>query len=163
MVPKQVAFTCRICHNDIGDPLYTGPRGHCTPDVCAECWAHQWVLSTRRHLPIGVQFLLENYGRGEIVAMGVSRRELQHQLDGLSPSDIPAASCPPDRKRARQLRAARRRPHPSTTEAPPASHKYPISDAPTDKPVLAKVGPAGVQAHGILLTTPIGTNSTQAA
>lgn len=91
MVPKQVAFTCRICHRDYGDPLYTGPLGHCTPDVCLDCWSYHWTASTRRHLPIGIKFLLENYRHNEIHAKGLTRYELDRQINNFDVEEVSSA------------------------------------------------------------------------
>jgi hypothetical protein len=40
--PAHRPTACRHCHQPIGDPLYTGPPGHCPSDVDFDCWVEMW-------------------------------------------------------------------------------------------------------------------------
>ena len=41
----QVAFVCSNCHQEQGDPLYTGPAGHAPLEICLPCWLEAWELA----------------------------------------------------------------------------------------------------------------------
>lgn len=81
-------FVCRECGHTIGDPLYTGPEGHCPDDVCCECHEVARLLRRVNRLRAGlasaVQHIADGYTQAEAATRsGMSTSSLEKKLHNL--------------------------------------------------------------------------------
>jgi len=96
----STGYTCAVCGQPYGDPLYHGPIGHAPQTVCLDCWYEHWDLvecrmrngGQWRHLDAALYLVARGFSQPEVARMlGLCRKSLYNLLQRLraDPEKIP--------------------------------------------------------------------------